>query len=748
MRAGAPVSLEYTSRHGYFAAQSSIRDLYDALVEFITNSDDSYGKMSSREGVILIEVDRGWRGSIVKVKDRAQGLSLEEMQQKLRKVGDRTSSRGDRGFMARGAKDCAVLGKLTFESIKDDKYHKCEITPDLKFIPYQPSRSVRDSDRKTLGIPRGNGTVVTLETKDGVRVPQYDSLVSQLHQYYALRDICSKESSTKVLFRKLAKDAQSQALIYSPPAADKVVDEKYQIEGYPDATARLQLFRTSEPMDNSGDKRFRPAGILVKGERGVHELSFVTPEFEHDTYALRYYGKITCPFIDVLCESFDSGRERGTYDERNPSLLIDPARQAGLRRDHPFTAALFAVPTEKLRALIAKDREADQKRRREIVNETTQRQLHLLAKAASRFMKDQLEELGEVSTFGKIESESFHKVGAVIIPGCDRLAVGEEKTSTFRAKQLEGVSPDEVARVTADSDAIKILVTEFRLRPSRFNERILTGNFRVRAERLADCVGVQVQYDGLQKVEALVEVVETKDSDIEVPGGIAFERDLYRVKEGKKKTMVLRAQYPGVVGKESEVQIVSDSPDIVVVGPRCKLTPISGTNYAEGAVTVQGRRLQAKGTITASVNDRSATAQVKVIQERDEDGPAIKIEIVPDDFGAYRAKWDRPKQPNLLLISARHQSVSRYLGPSPEFDGQNLPMFKILLAEIVAENVARKILEERAAQTPEEFDGMEVDQFYAQHNKLMKEFTPIAHQVQLSDVDLKRVSNYLAEEDV
>ena len=363
-------------------------------------------------------------------------------------------------------------------------------------------------------------------------------------------------------------------------------------------------------------------------------------------------------------------------------------------------------------------------------------------------MKDQLDELGEVSTFGKIESESFHKVGAVIIPGCDRLAVGEEKTFTFRAKKLEEISLDEVARVIADSDAVKVLVAEFRLRPSRFNERILTGSFRVRAERLADCVAVQVQYDGLQKVEALVEVVEMKNSDIEVPGGIAFERDLYRVKEGKKKTMVLRAQYPGVVGKESEVQVVSDSPDIVVVGPRCKLTPISGTNYAEGTITVQGRRLQAKGTITASVNDRSTTTQVKVIQERDEDGPAIKIEIVPEDFGAYRAKWDTPKQPNLLLISARHQSVSRYLGPSPEFDGQNLPMFKILLAEIVAENVARKILEERAAQTPEEFDGLEVDQFYAQHNKLMKEFTPIAHQVQLSDVDLKRVSNYLAEEDV
>ena len=92
MRAGQPVALEYTSRHGYFTAQHSIRDVYDALVELITNSDDSYGQEPKQEGTICIEVERGWHGSVIRVKDRAKGLSLDDMQRKIKKVGDRTSA--------------------------------------------------------------------------------------------------------------------------------------------------------------------------------------------------------------------------------------------------------------------------------------------------------------------------------------------------------------------------------------------------------------------------------------------------------------------------------------------------------------------------------------------------------------------------------------------------------------------------------------------------------------------------------
>lgn len=71
MKPQSPEALDYTRRHGYLTAQYAVRDVYDALVELITNSDDSYFRMSKADGQILIEVDHKYKGnSKIIVKDR------------------------------------------------------------------------------------------------------------------------------------------------------------------------------------------------------------------------------------------------------------------------------------------------------------------------------------------------------------------------------------------------------------------------------------------------------------------------------------------------------------------------------------------------------------------------------------------------------------------------------------------------------------------------------------------------------
>ncbi len=61
--------------------------------------------------------------------------------------------------------------------------------------------------------------------------------------------------------------------------------------------------------------------------------------------------------------------------------------------------------------------------------------------------------------------------------------------------------------------------------------------------------------------------------------------------------------------------------------------------------------------------------------------------------------------------------------------GQHSPAFRVLLAELISDNVCRRIVEEHARALPHEFDS---DKVYVLHNRLMKEFTPIAHRVQLA----------------
>ena len=103
------------------------------LVELITNSDDSYRALEEEarrtSGKIRIEIERRRKGqsSLVVVRDRAAGMSREEIYHKLGTLGERTSGfekgKARRGLHGRGARDVAAFGTVVFESIKDEKYN-------------------------------------------------------------------------------------------------------------------------------------------------------------------------------------------------------------------------------------------------------------------------------------------------------------------------------------------------------------------------------------------------------------------------------------------------------------------------------------------------------------------------------------------------------------------------------------------------------------------------------------------------
>jgi hypothetical protein len=49
MKLGVPVDVKVTLRHFDFSRQFAVRDIYDALVELITNSDDSYHRLYKKQ---------------------------------------------------------------------------------------------------------------------------------------------------------------------------------------------------------------------------------------------------------------------------------------------------------------------------------------------------------------------------------------------------------------------------------------------------------------------------------------------------------------------------------------------------------------------------------------------------------------------------------------------------------------------------------------------------------------------------
>jgi hypothetical protein len=337
--------LEVTARYLHQNARMAIHDVYDALVELITNADDRYVVLK-HGGRIEIEVERRRKDvpSIIRVRDFADGMTLPIMEQKLGRFGERVSGMADghsvRGTNSRGAKDVAVLGGVVFESIaQDGAYHKCEITPRLEFQPHGPSAKVTPAHRTSLGIAKGTGTLVTITVDSSRTVPHHDKLRQNLRRLVPLHDIIASPDRVVVL-RDLSQPREEQI----EPArieGHEVLSERFLVPGYPTAEAKLVIRRATERFEDVRPK-FRPGGIVIKSRHAVHEATLFAPELEHDPHAAWFFGRLTCDYIDDLWNEFDDNFEKNLPQATsNPDWIIDPMRKAGLRRDHPFTKALF-----------------------------------------------------------------------------------------------------------------------------------------------------------------------------------------------------------------------------------------------------------------------------------------------------------------------------------------------------------------------------------------------------------------------
>lgn len=755
IKLGEARDLQLSSRFYQFSRSHAMHDVFDALVELITNADDSYhrlfvaGMRADDGGNIVIEYLASKDNPQLAVYDHAQGMSMEEMAQKLGDVGTRRSAEGDRGFMSRGAKDCSELGNVVFESIKNDQYSRCELTQQAKFIPVENGTASRRL-RERLHIARGNGTVVTLQLDAARRLPRFETLVRDLPRHFALRDVLSETSPSTVYLRNLNKD-QMERLVYRTPIGEVVHEEEFQVDGY-GVSAKLRIIRAPEPFEDSGE-RFRRSGILVKGSRAIHECSLLSSEFERDILARRYFGRLECDYIDKLLTDFDRRREHGeSPSDENPSLLVDPNRQAGLERSHPFTKALFLIPQERLRALIAAERESQRTQRKEIANRDMQVRLSKLARKASEFLKQQLEDM-EPSPGTEINKSVFSQALSIFPPFLN-MGVDQVRNLTLYVKSSRDVNP--TVRVTSDNEsALSVLDPNPELHPHKSKEDWQIAVIRVQGNTPKEKVVLRACAGELQEAMATISV---KDATLEqrmFDNPVEFEFDEYKVRDGSRRTLQLYAKFPEVVADSIEVVVESSDPAGVPVRGNCVLTPVSGSNYAVGAAVVLGRKLHSAAHISAFVNGRTASTQVRVVQQPPEEGIPVRIELRDEDYGKFRARWaDHEGKPNLLLVSARHKSLSRYLGPPPTFDGQNSALFRVLLAEIVAESVARKALVMESKERTWEFrwadlkeDHLIADDVFAHLQQRIRDFVADAHAIMLSDADVRREMKSAGEDD-
>jgi len=674
-------------------------------------------------------------------------MTLDTMRKRIKKIGERTSEEGDRGFMSRGLKDCTELGNITIESIVDDKFYACKLTTVPEFIPLNDRERVDQERRKKLSIEKRNGTVVTLELKSTQKIPRVDTIKRDLAWHYALRDILAENSDTHVFIKKRGKRVEK--ITYYQPEGNIVVPKKdFTVTGYPQAKCSLVIWKSDDFLDDSKGDRFRKSGIIIKAKRAIHECSLLQPGLEREISAKKYFGRLDCPYIDDLLKEYDERREKGLeLPPENPCLLIDPNRKSGLIREHPFTQALLEIPTQILKELIEQEQKKNVIKKEEIANDNTRDRLSDLAKLADKFLSKQIEDIDDPALGDPFEDGTSDR-GVFVYPNFFNVNIDEVRVITFYIRQsLINTQDETVHIISEDNDKLAILDELLTLRKHSKKEDILLCTFRVCGKKISnDRIKIKVEYNNLPSVEAFGKVVEDRGREHDFISQLEFEHKQYSIREGSKKTLKIFAKYPQLVGREERIEITSADSISLPIRGSCKITPVSGTNFALGEVVIEGRRLKKNSIlVTAKYNGIEATTRVKIVQ-KEESKVNIEIKLVDEDFGNFRAMWaiDEGK-PNLLKISSRHNSISRYLGQPPDFLGQDSPHFKLLLAEIVAESVCRKALSLESKAHPWEFrlsdlreDYLIVDDVMARLQKRIRDFAEGAHKIMLKDSEIPK----------
>jgi hypothetical protein len=714
------------------------------LVELITDSDDSYRDLEEEEGKatgkIRIEIERKKKGfSIVRVRDRARGMSREEMYDKLGTLGKRTSGfekgKPRRGLHGRGARDIVAFGTVHYESIKGDKYNHLIISPSLKchFAEPRASRATQEI-RNKLGIPRGNGTVVTVEVGSRFKIPQHETLVKNFSRYYALRDIFSNPKR-EVVLADLGSGREDR-LIYRYSEGDITFNEWIEVPNYPEAKAHLLIRQHSTPFEQ--DYSPYREGVLVKSAAAIHECTYFG--LDSEPFAWRFSGELYCEFIDKLIREYDDREEENpdhpSHSANNPMKLLDPHRD-GLIREHPFTDSLYRKCRELLRNLIEKLKAAEVPQERSVTNRDLDRRLNALMKQISKVFEQDLKELEEEIPPGRGKGEF---IGLRIIPSGEQ-PTGEQRTipividqpKTFSIEVRTYETLDESLPISIESsDDAKIKVRTSPVYLVKFSEDKKAGRatFTVESSELGAEGLIEARYNGYDDL-VLVKVVQPQPPP-ELPNGLSFDKPLYHLRVNKEKALILWLKADAkVVGDSLIAKILSDNSEIVIKGGGCRLHTTDTPGVFVGRCMVIGRQLKAKGDIIAQIEGFNPARTCAIVEDKPSEGIRLNANLVEKDFGSLRYKWDNEDKPQLLEIGAKHPSIRRYLGEPINGAYPNIgsPLYHAVLAEVIAEALAFSLLKKCFKREGEKWD---YDFASRNYHMYFSKYISIAHKIVVS----------------
>ena len=707
-------------------SDESMSSLWEAIVEFLTNVDDSCERLSQAKnekkwfGKSLFEYYPGGKknSTVLIIKDQAEGMTYETLEKCFGNYGEKQSGTASRGIAGRGAKDAASIGDVSVISIKDDKFSQIKIDHlTRKFQVYAKNVKAKNSHYKMVGVKnRKNGTAIQLEIsaeKSGYHLRTSD-LIKKIPLHYALSEILHHEKKTLSLKFKSKND--DTVLSHYPPQGNLVEEKTFYVNKYKerfgeDSKVIFKLFKSEMPLDSGeGDKRFRQWGVSIIGKKAVHEKSLLDSTYDIAPEGKYYFGYLKSNLITRLLNDYDENQSKNkSASKDNPHAIIDLKRVEGLKRDHPAVDELFRIPKEIIKKFILEDRNSAENKN--IENENTKETLDELAKECAKLMDDLYEEDDTDIQGIEIDLNQWK-----FIPPKQNLHVGKRKF-IYAYTRKENLSANlDTAFIDVskgDNDCVIIHSKKVKYTVSKKKKNLIFFKFEIEGAKPKKDISINVyQKEGQIRTSLKINVLAEENRVFK--NELEFEKEVYNIKMNKVKRLKIFAKVPEVITKNtSDEELIAkvfnvDSNHLKIIG-QCKFS-IYGPNYAVGFLQVEGRALSSNNEITIQLNGKRASTYINVLNKEDEDDDDDKskfnFQILPNKYGKQRYQWN-PQSPNTLEIAGEHDQLKRYLGKKENnYPGQETSCFKSLLAEIITEAMIQKRMTLNSRYDPSTYVGL------------------------------------------
>ncbi|HEY9189814.1 MAG TPA: ATP-binding protein [Sulfurovum sp.] len=331
-----------------------------ALVELITNSDDSYARLEkagrSTTGEISVQYERHQKGALLVVTDKAEGMSFEQVRRILTYGGAHSplarGESGGRGYFGRGLKQAIYgLGHGWIETIQNGRISRIELFRSENggyiYDDWSGDRPALSSDYSRLGIDE-NGTQVTIVVENAhVNISRYGSLVQSVSNNIYLRDVLERRKVELVNLQRGRELEKSGQVRYEEPPSmlllgpDETGHFEYQNALYP-FTLTLKRALDTE-LTPSGDERTN--GLVVISDMAVLDCQLF--DYENQVGTEYLFGTVRCP---ALIEKLGQGMAI-ISDEREGLNHKDPFVHAFSRAVSTMISSSVLAEQEKLKHL-------------------------------------------------------------------------------------------------------------------------------------------------------------------------------------------------------------------------------------------------------------------------------------------------------------------------------------------------------------------------------------------------------------